>query len=46
MSDIEQRIRDFSMPEVEQFMAHFNDSYLLTLDELLAEHDHNLKVAK
>jgi 5'-deoxynucleotidase len=42
MLDIEQRIREFSMPEAEQFMALFNESYLLTLDELLAQHDKEL----
>lgn len=43
MADIEQRIRDLAMAEVEQFMQIFNESYLLTLDELLAQHDKQLK---
>ena len=43
-SDIEGRIRRLKMVEVEQFMALFNDSYLLTLDELLSQHDETLKV--
>ncbi len=42
--DLEQRVRALKMPEVEFFMASFNDSYLLTLDELLAEHDKNINV--
>lgn len=41
--DIEQQIRKLDMPEVEKFMSWFNDSYLLTLDELLTEHDKTIK---
>lgn len=41
--DIEQRIRQLQMPEVEQFMRLFTDSYLLTLDELLVHHDEVLR---
>lgn len=43
--DIEQRIRNLNMPEVEQFMSLFNESYLLTLDELLAQHEQSLRGA-
>lgn len=39
IQDIEDRIRKLEMPEVEHFMAVFVDSYLLTLDELLEQHD-------
>lgn len=39
MEAIEARIRKLAMPEVHYFMKTFNDSYLLTLDELLASHD-------
>ncbi|MCY4045608.1 MAG: 5'-deoxynucleotidase [Cellvibrionales bacterium] len=39
LDDVEKRIRDLTMPEVEEFMATFNESYLLTLDELLNNHD-------
>ena len=42
--DLEQRIRRLNMPEVEDFMGTFNESYLLTLDELLAEHDKTQQV--
>ena len=41
MQDIESRIRDLNMPEVEYFMSTFVDSYLLTLDQLLETHDIN-----
>lgn len=37
--DIERRIRALDMPEVQYFMTTFNESYLMTLDELLAQHD-------
>ena len=37
--DIEQRLRNLNMPAVDYFMSVFNDSYLLTLDELLAVHE-------
>lgn len=37
--DIEAKIRQLSLPEVQYFMQMFNDSYLLTLDELLNVHD-------
>ena len=36
---IEESIRQLNMPEVDYFMATFVDSYLLTLDELLLQHD-------
>ena len=39
MIDIEARIRQLDMQEVDYFMKTFNDSYLLTLDELLSAHD-------
>lgn len=41
--DIEQRIRQLEMPEVEQFMHLFTESYLLTLDELLVHHEQSLR---
>lgn len=44
LTDIELRIRSLAMPEVHFFMKTFNDSYLLTLDELLSAHDRNVKV--
>lgn len=44
LSDLEQRVRGLEMPEVDFFMASFNDSYLLTLDELLAQHDKTINV--
>ena len=31
------------MPEVDYFMATFVDSYLLTLDELLKQHDASIR---
>ncbi|MCG8672727.1 MAG: 5'-deoxynucleotidase [Pseudomonadales bacterium] len=40
---IEDSIRKLEMPEVDYFMATFVDSYLLTLDELLKQHDETLK---
>lgn len=39
MSEIEQSIDALRCEEVDYFMAHFVDSYELTLDELLARHD-------
>jgi len=39
MQDIEARIRQLDMPEVEYFMTVFTDSYLLSLDELLNSHE-------
>ncbi len=38
-SDIEYTIRHLSQPEVDYFMSNFVESYQLTLDELLAQHD-------
>lgn len=40
---IEDTIRHLNMPEVDYFMATFVDSYLLTLDELLKQHDASLE---
>ena len=40
---IEARIRENAMPEVQYFMQTFVDSYLLTLDELLVDHDRQIK---
>ncbi len=40
---IEDTIRQLNMPEVDYFMATFVDSYLLTLDELLKQHDASLE---
>jgi 5'-deoxynucleotidase len=37
--EIEQKIRQLNMPEVEYFMSNFVESYQLTLDELLSQHD-------
>jgi 5'-deoxynucleotidase len=42
-ADIEKRIRENALPEVQYFMQTFVDSYLLTLDELLTDHDQQLK---
>ncbi|PIE41103.1 MAG: 5'-deoxynucleotidase [Gammaproteobacteria bacterium] len=42
---VEEAIRQLSMPEVDYFMTTFVDSYLLTLDELLKQHDKTLKGA-
>lgn len=39
---IEDSIRQLAMPEVDYFMATFVDSYLLSLDELLKQHDERL----
>ncbi|MDX1692368.1 MAG: 5'-deoxynucleotidase [Ketobacteraceae bacterium] len=39
---IEDAIRKLGMAEVDYFMATFVDSYLLTLDELLKQHDANI----
>lgn len=38
-TSIEQSIRALDMPAVGYYMQTFTDSYLLTLDELLREHD-------
>jgi 5'-deoxynucleotidase len=43
LAAIEQRIRDSQLPEVQYFMQTFVDSYLLTLDELLRDHDQQLQ---
>lgn len=43
LDDLEHRIRALHMPEVEYFMSVFNESYLLTLDELLSAHDKAVK---
>lgn len=40
--ELQQRVRKLAMPEVDYFMATFNESYLLTLDELLTHHDAQL----
>lgn len=37
--EIERQIRDLQQPEVDYFMATFVESYQLTLDELLTQHD-------
>lgn len=39
LKDVEKRIRELKMPEVQKFMALFVDDYVLTLDQLLSEHD-------
>ncbi len=39
MATIEKQIRLLDMREVDYFMENFTDSYLLTLDELLANHE-------
>lgn len=39
LKDVERRIRELSMPEVHKFMTLFVDNYVLTLDQLLSEHD-------
>lgn len=39
LDELESRIRNIQMPEVEYFMTVFNESYLLTLDELLSAHE-------
>jgi 5'-deoxynucleotidase len=41
LEDVEKRVRELQMPEVDVFMTTFNESYLLTLDELLNTHDPN-----
>ena len=43
LGDLEHRLRQLAMPEVEYFMGLFNDSYLLTLDQLLSDHDKSLQ---
>jgi len=45
-AEIEQRIRENTLPEVQYFMQTFVDSYLLTLDELLRDHDQQLQDAR
>jgi len=40
-SEIEYQIRHLNSPEVDYFMTHFVESYQLTLDELLSQHDAN-----
>ena len=40
-SEIEYQIRHLNMPEVDYFMSHFVESYQLTLDELLSQHEAN-----
>ncbi|MCG8315946.1 MAG: 5'-deoxynucleotidase [Pseudomonadales bacterium] len=42
-NSIEETIRGLTMPEVDYFMATFVDSYLLTLDELLKQHDASIR---
>jgi len=39
LKDVEKRIRELSLPEVQKFMTLFVDNYVLTLDQLLSEHD-------
>ncbi|CAA0080731.1 5'-deoxynucleotidase YfbR [BD1-7 clade bacterium] len=39
LDDLERRLRELDMPEITIFMSLFNEGYLMTLDELLAEHD-------
>ena len=39
--DIERKIRKLEHPEVDYFMTHFVESYQLTLDELLIQHEKN-----
>ncbi|WP_108124709.1 5'-deoxynucleotidase [Saccharospirillum mangrovi] len=39
--EIERKIRQLAHPEVDYFMTHFVESYQLTLDELLIQHDKN-----
>lgn len=41
--DVEKRIRELGLPEVQKFMALFVDNYVLTLDQLLREHDRMVK---
>lgn len=43
-SEIELKIRQLDQPEVEYFMAHFVESYQLTLDELLSQSDEENKI--
>ncbi len=38
-SEIEHQIRHLNQPEVDYFMSHFVESYQLTLDELLSQHE-------
>jgi 5'-deoxynucleotidase len=44
MSDVESRIRNLDLPAAQFFMTTFNDSYLLTLDELLCAHEERVKL--
>ncbi len=37
--ELDERLRGLNMPEADEFMALFNDGYLLNLDELLNQHD-------
>ena len=39
LTDLERRMRELDMPEITMFMSYFNEGFLMTLDELLAEHD-------
>lgn len=43
LSDVEAKIRNLDLPAAQFFMTAFNDSYLLTLDELLYAHEENVK---
>jgi len=45
LKDVENRLRALTLPEVDAFMGLFNEGYLLTLDELLSQHDKTLKGA-
>jgi 5'-deoxynucleotidase len=40
--ELEARLRGLNMPEADEFMALFNDGYLLNLDELLSQHDRQI----
>ncbi|RMF16935.1 MAG: 5'-deoxynucleotidase [Gammaproteobacteria bacterium] len=40
--DVEQRIRALNFPPAETFLAEFVDGFLLTLDELLRQHDQQI----
>lgn len=42
LEDVESRLKQQNRPEVEVFMSAFNEGYLLTLDELLQQHDQTL----
>ena len=43
LKDIEKRIRELTLPEVQKFMTLFVDNYVLTLDQLLSEHDQQVR---